>query len=59
MVIKTPMNIMSFIRRHQSGLPCACWIKAGVGAMLGMGFVGWLGEVTGAPFLIAPFGASS
>ena len=26
--------------------------------MLGMGFVGWLGQVTGEPFLIAPFGAS-
>lgn len=26
--------------------------------MLGMGFVGWLGHVSGEPFLIAPFGAS-
>jgi len=37
---------------------CACWIKSGLGAMVGMGFVGWLGSVTAEPFLIAPFGAS-
>ncbi|MHA1597926.1 MAG: HPP family protein [Alphaproteobacteria bacterium] len=52
------MNILELIRRHQPGLPCVCWIKSGIGAMIGMGFVGWLGHVTGEPFLIAPFGAS-
>lgn len=52
------MNLLSFFRRHQPELHCACWIKSGLGAMLGMGFVGWLGQVTGEPFLIAPFGAS-
>lgn len=49
---------MSFFRRHQPELHSAFWIKSGIGAMLGMGFVGWLGSVTAQPFLIAPFGAS-
>jgi len=52
------MGILELIRRHQPGLPCACWVKSAIGAMVGMGFVGWLGHVTGEPFLIAPFGAS-
>jgi CBS-domain-containing membrane protein len=52
------MNLLSLFRRHQPKLNCACWIKSGLGAMLGMGFVGWLGHVSGEPFLIAPFGAS-
>ena len=52
------MNMLSFFHRHQPELHCACWIKSGLGAMLGMGFVGWLGVVSGHPFLIAPFGAS-
>jgi len=52
------MVIKKFTRRHQPPLSCACWLKAGIGAMLGMGFVGWLANVTGEPFLIAPFGAS-
>ncbi len=52
------MNLKSFFRRHQPEMHCACWIKSGLGAMVGMGFVGWLGSVTAEPFLIAPFGAS-
>ena len=34
-------------------------LKIGFGAALGIGFVAWLGEVTGEPLLIAPFGASA
>jgi CBS-domain-containing membrane protein len=49
----------SFFRRHQPPVPCPCWIKAGLGGLLGIGVVGWLSQVSGAPLLIAPFGASA
>ena len=52
------MNIKSFIHRHQPAVPSIIWIKAGLGAALGMGFIGWLGDLTGEPLLIAPFGAT-
>lgn len=34
------------------------WIKSGVGATLAMGIIGWIGEISHEPLLIAPFGAS-
>ena len=34
------------------------WVKAGLGAALGMGFIGWLGDLTHETLLIAPFGAT-
>jgi len=52
------MSLRSFIHRHQSGLPVIVWMKAGLGAALGMGFIGWLGDLTHEPLLIAPFGAT-
>ncbi len=45
--------------RHQPP-PCqGCSLKAGVGAVLGIGVVALLAEVSGLPLLIAPFGASA
>lgn len=34
-------------------------VKAGIGGALGIGFVSWLGVVSGIPLLIAPFGATA
>lgn len=36
----------------------ACWLKAGLGATIAMGLIGWIGEISHEPLLIAPFGAS-
>lgn len=48
-----------FVARHQPR-PCrGCSLKAGVGALLGIGIVAWLTEAIGLPLLIAPFGASA
>lgn len=47
-----------FVKRHQ---PPQCRIratKAGLGALAGIAFVAWLGDVTGAMLLVAPFGAT-
>lgn len=47
-----------FIHRHQPP-PCrGCWLKAGIGAALALAFIAWLGEHSGTPLLIAPFGAT-
>lgn len=48
-----------FVRRHQPSTPCACLVKAAIGIMLGVAFIGWLGGVSGVPLLIAPFGATA
>lgn len=47
------------IHRHQptTGLPCR--LKAGLGGLLGIGFIGWLGHASGLELLIAPFGATA
>lgn len=48
-----------FIARHHPAGPQWSWVKAGVGATLGIGVVGMLGYFSHMPLLIAPFGASS
>lgn len=47
-----------FLHRHQPPGCGGCWLKAGIGAMLGIGFIALLGEHSGVALLIAPFGAS-
>ncbi|MEO5336553.1 MAG: HPP family protein [Magnetospirillum sp. WYHS-4] len=47
-----------FVHRHQEAISTAAWIKAGVGSLLALGWIGWLGQETGSPFLIGPFGAT-
>jgi len=50
--------VRRFIHRHQPGNATLCWLKAGLGAAVGLGAVGLFGELSHTPFLIAPFGAS-
>jgi len=50
--------VKRFIHRHQTSDDILFWIKSGFGAALGLGVVGLFGELSDAPFLIAPFGAS-
>lgn len=50
--------VKRFVYRHQSGGDVWSWIKYGLGAALGLGVVGFFGELSETPFLIAPFGAS-
>lgn len=47
-----------FIHRHLPGENVTGWLKAGLGAVIAMGIVGWIGEVSHEALLIAPFGAS-
>lgn len=47
-----------FIHRHQAPSCRGCWLKAGLGAGLAIGFTAWLGDVSGTPLLIGPFGAT-
>lgn len=47
-----------FIHRHLPANGVAFWVKSGVGAALAMGIIGWIGEISHEPLLIAPFGAS-
>lgn len=50
--------VKRFFHRHQTGNDAMCWVKSGFGAALAMGVIGLFGELSDAPFLIAPFGAS-
>lgn len=44
--------------RHQSSVCRSCTIKAGIGALIGIGLIAVLGEWTKLPLLIAPFGST-
>lgn len=44
--------------RHQASVCRACTVKAGIGALIGIGLISMLGEWTHLPLLIAPFGAT-
>ncbi len=48
----------SLLFRHQPGQPLPVVVKAGLGGLLAIGAVAWLGHVTGNPLLMAPFGAT-
>ncbi len=48
-----------FIHRHLPQMTVQAWMKVGVGGALGIGIVGLLSELSGAPLLIAPFGATA
>jgi len=50
--------VRRFFHRHQSGDAALSWLKASLGAAVGLGAVGLFGELSHTPFLIAPFGAS-
>lgn len=56
--VKKVGMVKRFVHRHLPGLNAANWLKAGFGAVLAMGLVGWIGELSHEPMLIAPFGAS-
>lgn len=55
-------KLISFYRslwtRHQPQSSFSVVIKAGLGGMLAIGAVAWLGYTTGNPLLMAPFGAT-
>ncbi len=48
----------SLLFRHQPGQPLTVVVKAGLGGLLAIGAVAWLGRVTGNLLLMAPFGAT-
>ena len=45
-------------QRHQPPTCRGCWLKAGLGGGLAIAFIAWLGDVSGTPLLIGPFGAT-
>jgi CBS-domain-containing membrane protein len=47
-----------FWHRHQASICGPCTLKAGLGALVGIGLIAALGEWTHLPLLIAPFGAT-
>lgn len=46
------------MHRHVPGDSPALWLKSGLGAVIAMGLIGWIGDISHEPLLIAPFGAS-
>lgn len=48
-----------YFHRHQAKPGGAVWVKAGLGAALGICMIAWLGQTLSVPLLIAPLGASS
>jgi CBS-domain-containing membrane protein len=50
--------VKRFVHRHLPKNSVVRWIESGVGAALAMGIIGWIGNVSHEPLLIAPFGAS-
>ena len=50
--------VKRFIHRHVPADGMVFWLKAGFGATIAMGIIGWIGEISHEPLLIAPFGAS-
>lgn len=48
----------AFFHRHQPAAPSAVWLKAGLGGVMGIALVAWLGQISGVPWLMAPFGAT-
>ncbi len=48
-----------FVRRHQPPHSLPSVIKAGLGSLLGIALVALLGQASGWPLLIAPFGATA
>lgn len=51
--------VKRFVHRHEPKESHVRWIKAGVGSLLGIGFIAWLTHVTQEPLLMAPFGATA
>ncbi|MCO6386155.1 HPP family protein [Aliihoeflea sp. 40Bstr573] len=47
------------LSRHETPVGLGSNIKAGIGAALGMTFVGYLASATGLPLLLAPLGATA
>ena len=47
------------LTRHESPVDAGSNIKAGIGAALGMAFVGYMAMATGLPLLLAPLGATA
>ena len=44
--------------RRQAAQTLTALVKAGVGGLLAIATIAWLGQLTGSPLLIAPFGAT-
>jgi len=51
--------LRSFITRHETAVDPVANVKAGLGAVVAISFVGWLATVTGMPLLLAPLGATA
>lgn len=47
------------LTRHEQPVDAGSNVKAGIGAALGMAFVGYLASATGLPLLLAPLGATA
>lgn len=56
--MKFTQFIRRFFLRHQPAQLLPTVIKSGIGGLLAIGIVVWLGKVSGHPLLMAPFGAS-
>ncbi|KAF0118933.1 MAG: hypothetical protein FD149_369 [Rhodospirillaceae bacterium] len=53
------MDILRYLLQRQQPLtPCRCWVKSGIVATVAIGLIGWLGQSSNLPLLIAPFGAT-
>lgn len=51
--------VKRFLHRHEPKDSHARWLKAGIGSLLGIGFIAWLSHTTQEPLLMAPFGATA
>ncbi len=47
-----------FIHRHQPYAPPLAALKAGLGGVVGIALIAWLGHASGMPWLMAPLGAT-
>jgi CBS-domain-containing membrane protein len=50
--------VRRFVRRHQAPTRASYPAKAAIASAIGIGLIAWLGNVTGAPLIVAPFGAT-
>ena len=51
--------VQRFVQRHQTGGSWLGWLKAGLGAFVAFSVALQIGDLTGAPMIVAPMGASA